>query len=130
MARRSSNWSRGAIYVETESELLVTNCTFVDNSAQNVAGAISATSNVTLDIQKTAFVGNKAFLHDGGAIDVQEQVHLSVTNCVFKDNSAQVAAGAVYAMMNVTLDIQATRFVGNKAGLEELLLVNKRFTSQ
>ena len=43
----------------------MTNCTFEDNFSQVTAGAISAT-NVTLHVQETTFVGNKA--EDAGVI--------------------------------------------------------------
>ena len=105
----------GAVFVAGHSQFLVTNCTFEDNSAQSLAGAIFAGLNVTLDIHETAFEGNKAFLLNGGAINVQQQVRLSITNCVFKDNSAEVIAGAICTGLDVILTIQGTRFVGNKA---------------
>ena len=133
----------GAIYVTIQSQLLVTNCTFEDNSAlyaggaitvafngtlrvqettfvgnkaQLVAGAILAGVNATLHIEETTFVGNKA-LSDGGAINIQVQVHLRVTNCVLNDNIAERlgAGGAIAASQNATLHVEQTIFVGNKA---------------
>ena len=134
--------SGGAIFLETQSELLVTNCIFKDNSAQVSAGAISAT-NVTLHLQETTFVGNKAqmkagaiatwqntALHverttfvgnkvlvgDGGAMyDLQSHIHM--TNCTFEYNSAQGWAGAIIIGSQTTLRVQETTFVGNKAQL-------------
>ena len=73
---------------------------FEENLAQLLAGAISGRMNVTLDIQATSFVGNKAEV--GGAIVSQQEVHLSIANCTFKDNSAQFKAGAVFKIKNVT----------------------------
>ena len=130
----------GAIYVETQSQLLVTNCTFEDNSAQTWGGAIITVFNVTLRVQETTFVGNKAqyggailgalnatvhieettFVGNkapgtGGAINIQHQSQLLVTNCTFKDNSAQITAGTISAGYNTTLRVQETTFVGNKA---------------
>ena len=52
----------GAVFVATHSQLLMTNCRFEDNSAQYGAGAIGAGLNVTLDVQGTMFVGNKALV--------------------------------------------------------------------
>ena len=131
----------GVIYVATRSQLLVTNCTFEDNSAQFVAGAISADSNVTLHVQETTFVGNKAqdagaicaylnaTLHieettfvgnkatEGGAINIQQQSQLRMTNCVFDDNISRQLGGAITASYNATVHIEETTFVGNKAQL-------------
>ena len=47
----------GAIYVTIQSQLLVTNCTFEDNSAQSIGGAIVTESNTRLRVQETIFVG-------------------------------------------------------------------------
>ena len=108
-------WQGGAIDVQEQVQLSITNCTFADNSAQSLAGTIGAAFNVTLDLQETIFERNKALVYDGGAINVQEQVELSITNCIFKDNSAQFRAGAIFAGFNVTPTIRETKFVGNKA---------------
>ena len=105
----------GAIFVTVHSQMFVTNCVFEANSAQRVAGAICATFYATLDIQETTFVGNNALSGDAGAIDVEQQVHLQVTNCVFTDNSAQHLAGSIDAFQFVTLNIEGTTFVGNNA---------------
>ena len=109
-------WQAGAIDVQHQVNLSIKKCAFEDNLSQTPAGAIDAITNVTLDIQGTAFVGNKAL--QGGAIDVQKEVYLSITNCIFKNNSAEHLAGAIFAGHNVTVDIQGTNFVGNKAGYD------------
>ena len=49
----------GAVQIETQSHLLVINCSFRENLAETIAGAIGGL-NVTVDIQGTTFVGNKA----------------------------------------------------------------------
>ena len=133
----------GAIYVDTQSQLLVTNSTFKDNSAQLVGGAISVDSNVTLHVQETTFVGNKAYgagaigaglnttLHieettfagnkasgDGGAIIIQQQSYLQMTNCVLEDNTSPQLGGGIGAGYNATLDIQETNFTHNSAALQ------------
>ena len=103
----------GAIYVERQSQVLMKNCTFEYNLAQ-YAGAIAATSNTTLDVQETTFVSNKA-LTDGGAVIIQEEVHLKMTKCFFEDNICQRFGGAITATGTTTLDIQETDFTRNSA---------------
>ena len=132
----------GAVFVAIHSQLLVTNCTFTDNSAQLAAGAITAALNVTLDIQGTTFVNNKALLGNGGAINVQNNAtltarettftgniasgaggaitvnmasYLTMTNCVFDNNTSELYGGAIIGYFNATLDIQETNFTGNSA---------------
>ena len=41
----------------------------------------------------------------GGAISVTIQSHVFVTNCTFKDNSAQFMGGAIAAVYNVELNL-------------------------
>ena len=132
----------GTIYVTIQSQLLVTNCTFEDNSAQSWGGAIITLSNTMLRVQETTFVGNKAqyagaicaagnaTLHieettfvgnkapsDGGAINIQQQAHLRIINCVLDENISEGLGSAITASHNATLHIEQTTFVGNKAPL-------------
>ena len=131
----------GAIYVAIQSQILVTNCTFEENSAQLVAGAIVTVSNTTLHVQETTFVGNKAqqntgaiaaglnaklhieettFVsnkaHEAGAINIEQQGYLRMKHCVFHDNIGG-RGGAIAAGWNATLEIQETNFTRNRAAL-------------
>ena len=111
---RNNALQGGVIDIQKQVHLSVTKCTFETNSAQYIAGAICAVLNSIVDIQGTSFVGNIA-LGDGGAIDVQQQVHISVTSCTFETNSAQSVAGAIYASVNSKVYMANTTFVSNKA---------------
>ena len=103
----------GAIDVQDQAHLRLTNCTFVDNSAQQFASAIGAGYNVTLDIRKKKFFGNNA--SEGGAIDAQHQTHLRITNCVFVDNISERNGGAIVGACNTTLNVILTNFTRNTA---------------
>ena len=130
----------GTIYVATQSQLLVTNCTFEDNSAQSWGGAIVTVFNATLRVQETTFVGNKApdagaifaalntTLHigettfvgnkasdDGGAINIQEHSYLRMKHCLFDNNMSQRSGGAICGGFNATLNIHQTNFTCNRA---------------
>ena len=101
----------GAIYAGNQTQLVIRNCVFKDNSAPFAVGVIFAEINVTLDVQETTFIGNKALVLQGGAIVVQLQAHLQIINCTFKDNRAEDIAGAVCG----NDDAQRTSFIGNSA---------------
>ena len=130
----------GAVFILLHSQLFATNCLFEANSAE-LAGAIAATANVTLEIQQTyftrngalmlggaihaagnvtlnvqetTFVGNKA-LSDGGAINTQQQSYLRMRNCEFDDNISERLGGGIIVTANASLEIQDTTFTGNKA---------------
>ena len=131
----------GAIFIQQQAQLRITNCEFDDNISERLGGtivaggkitleiqktnftrnsalmqggAISAIGNVTVDVQETNFVGNKAF-SDGGAISIQQQADFRMTNCVFDDNLSERLGGAISAGGNITLDIQETNFIRNRA---------------
>ena len=107
----------GAIYVAAQSQLLVTNCTFEDNSAQSCGGAIITVSNTTLHVQETTFVGNKAHVRYGGAIIALLNATLYIEETTFVGNKAN-GGGAISAALNATLQIEKTTFVSNKASGE------------
>ena len=87
---------------------------FLENSASGSAGAIFATNNVTLDAQETSFVGNEA-LNVGGAINIQQQYHLRITNCVCNENLSHSDGGGIYCAYYGTLHLQVTNFTRNRA---------------
>ena len=103
----------GAIDVEDQAQLRITNCTFTDNHAEQFGGAIVGGFDAVLQIQDTNFTRNRAL--QGGAINVQQQVNVSLTNCRLDCNFAKDLAGAILAMIFVTLEIRETNFTGNSA---------------
>ena len=133
----------GAIFVVMQSELLVTNCSFEDNSAQSWGGAILTAYNTTVHVQKTTFFGNKAqyagaidaglnaTLHieettfegnkvpcDGGAINIEQHAYLRMKDCLLDNNISQRYGGAITVTQTSSLDIQETNFTRNRAVLK------------
>ena len=100
----------GAVFVGWEVILKTNRSYFLDNSA-GVAGAIFGANYVKLDVQETSFVGNNALWV--GAIHVETQTRLRVTNCLFDNNTSRQRYGTIYGETNVTLEIQATNFTRN-----------------
>ena len=109
----SAENSGGAIAGGIEVVIEINSSYFSENSA-SFSAAIIATNNVTLDIQETTFVGNKAFT-DLGAIDVQHQAHLRIKNCSFDNNMSHRYGGAICGGFNATVEILDTKFTRNKA---------------
>ena len=103
----------GALNVDHQAQLRITNCVFDENVSEQLGGAICVGPNIILDIQETTFVGNKAA--QGGAIDVDHQVHIRITNCIFDNNLSQGNGGVIEGLAYVTLDIQGTNFTRNTA---------------
>ena len=66
-------------------QTVITNCIFIDNSSQDLAGAIYNGSNAHADIANSTFVGNNAAI--GGAIVNYGYSELALTSCILWDNS-------------------------------------------
>ena len=104
----------GVIDVDQQSYLHVTDCVFKDNSAKVIGGAIVGGLEAILEINGSCFSNNSA--RSGGAISVQEQVNLSLTNCRLEYNFASEIGGSISACPNhVILRIRETNFTGNSA---------------
>ena len=89
--------------------LVVTNCVFEDNTAEEFGGgAVSCRNNTEVDIRNTTFKGNNASY--GGAIVTRTQSLFRVINCTFADNHAEIVGGALLGAVSTILEISATHF--------------------
>ena len=104
----------GAISIDQQSYLRTTDCTFKYNRAEEIGGAIYGDFQVVLEINGSLFRNNSAL--QGGAINAQQQVNLSLRNCKFEHNFASGLGGAIIVGISVKLKIQETNFfTGNDA---------------
>jgi hypothetical protein len=111
--------SGGAINIGSNVHVIVNHCTFTGNKAQ-VAGIPNANyggaaiySQGTVEIYNSLFENNST-TSSGGAV---MGVNLTVTGCVFKNNSAGIYGGAI-AVRNVAgqnANILGNTFIGNTA---------------
>ena len=104
----------GAIVVSNVSHLQIRDCTFKDNHAKQMGGAISGgLPDTIIEINRSYFFNNSG--REGGTINVQLQTMLFLTNCRLECNFASESAGAITAAYNATLTIRETNFTGNSA---------------
>ena len=108
-------WSGAAI--------TVSNCVFSDNYAEYEGGAIWMDSDSTLTISNSTFTGNSST--DGGAIMMNSDTELVITGSRFTDNHAvgdidveDPEGGAIYAFQDLgmvleVLEISNSTFTGN-----------------
>lgn len=84
------------------SSLVISNCTFANNSAASAAAVKTDVKMVS--ISKSLFVNNTARVGSGGAIELDcevfSQCDLSISNSTFRDNRAKVNGGAIYWTKN------------------------------
>ncbi|MHC4618732.1 MAG: right-handed parallel beta-helix repeat-containing protein [Planctomycetota bacterium] len=101
----------GGLYNYGSASPTLTGCTFVGNSAGHSGGAMSGGSTGIRVIEST-FVGNSAG-HCGGAL--MGGHNLTVTNCVFIENSANDRNGEGGAIFRGEPNVTNCSFIANSA---------------
>jgi predicted outer membrane repeat protein len=119
----------GAIYLNTNSELIIDGTKFYDNRSNITAGnggAIFATSSLvnqktTLTIKNALFDNNYAGNY-GGAIQINQNVIATVENSIFKNNEIRssansAAGGGAISVFNSSsaLTITKSKFINNNS---------------
>lgn len=107
----TSNYG-GAIYLNTNCRLSISNSTFSNNSALS-GGAIFNSSGNSFIINGSVFNGNISTEAEGGAIVVKNS-SLTVNNTEFTNNTAATNGGAIYANGS-TINGDNNTFTGNTA---------------
>jgi MYXO-CTERM domain-containing protein len=105
----------GAFYV-TEADVRVSGASFAYNVAGGDGGAIAVETDASLSISDTTFEGNGSNRGYGGAVFVypESTAHdLTVDACTFVDNTAVGGGGAVAAWVLGELVVEDSVFEGN-----------------
>eukprot|EP00210_Caulerpa_lentillifera_P003860 g3687.t1 len=113
--------SGGAICLDGSSFGMIAQCTFTDNSAVELGGAIYARRpevlNVFLMSTNEYFAANGA--ENGGALHGTEGFYGTILQCTFTDNAVKAYGGAVYTekleVLSIFLPNTNESFAGNKA---------------
>lgn len=108
-----TNYYGGAIY--TVSQLNLTNCKFINNTATKVGGAIF--SNSQLNLTNCEFINNTLTSSGGygGAIGIFGQSNITnILNSTFVNNTSLQFGGAVYSNAKI-LNINNSTFAHNSA---------------
>ena len=115
----SSSDDGGAIGTLYDSNLVIINCTFINNTGGN-GGAIYAMCNV--EIKDTVFDSNHGLL--AGAVEVVSYMSnsYSIENCTFINNNAKYA-GALYNG-GCELEVRDCKFISNTATVGGALFTN------
>lgn len=106
----------GAIAIDgsDDTELAVCASEFIDNSANELAGALFRVANVAARptaLERSVFLRNRARI--GGAAFVMNASLLSVATSSFIDNAAE--GGGAMLLVNSSFEIGASLFAGNQA---------------
>lgn len=88
-------YSTGGLYLNTITQFLISDCKFLNNTANSQAGgglAIYYSSGVNNIIQNSIFKENKSPQHSGGGIYALTS-DFKLTGCSYYDNSALIGGG-------------------------------------
>ena len=106
---------QGAVFslTGTNTDLIIDNCTFLNNATTSNGGVILAGGTGNLTISNSLFNGNSAV--EGGAIRITTVGRkLILSQSTFVNNSASLKGGALYAAgNNTTSSITNTTFYNN-----------------
>jgi len=94
---------------QTKGTLTVNSCTFTDNQATPMGGAINTASKCT--VSKSTFTNNQAGL--GGAIASKAKGSLTINSCTFKNNQATNRGGVINSQGDLT--VSKSTFTNNQA---------------
>ncbi|WP_407453818.1 right-handed parallel beta-helix repeat-containing protein [Methanobrevibacter sp.] len=92
--------------------LVIENSKFINNTARQ--GVIKGNYNYNIDVKGTEFIDNTNTVSYGGAIYTSGGT-LDVTDCVFVNNKAARAGGAIYVGYRSTATVDKSIFVNNVA---------------
>ncbi len=95
--------------------LLINMCTFMGNKASSGGGVsvLSVHNNARIHITKPMFLENTAMENGGGIYIANERINLSISETVFRANSAKYG-GATFTLHS-ELSFDKCTFIGNEA---------------
>jgi hypothetical protein len=104
----------GGVYVEMASSMTIASCNFSSNNA-SFGSALGAKGILDVDIQHCSFVENAAN-NSAGALYFEDDDSISVTDSLFDGNTAHTGSGsAVWLSSSSEVTIRGNRFVRNSA---------------
>lgn len=119
-AASGADASGGGIVVN-KGTVVIANCTFSDNSATHLGGALNLVNNPRITITNSTFKNNRSLSGAGGGAGVamlwdQNGVQPSATvqKCTFQDNTGGAVGGGLYSLY-VPVTVQDSIFVGNSS---------------
>jgi len=115
-ANSSDDDSRGGGMFNSFAGIIVTNCTFMQNSANEYGGAVCNEGCFVVAFNNCLFVNNFAGL-DGGAVGNMDNLVIMFQNSVFTGNSANEQAGAIDNWFSMVAVLNCT-FSNNSAGVD------------
>lgn len=107
--------NQGSGLVIESSTAAIFECHFMDNRGHEGGGISLRGSRILFPLRESIFERNRAEGSTGGALNASDSSEVTLSNCIFRDNSSAVAGGAVAAMSTSRINLSRTRFERNHA---------------
>ena len=102
----------GAIFGDWNVTITITQSQFIVNTgADGLGGAIYVMHSTQLEVHNSSFTNNTAF--QGGAIEGQQNITITITQSQFRANSC--VGGAISVGWNSQLEVHSSSFINNTA---------------
>jgi predicted outer membrane repeat protein len=121
---RDNSSSYGGGLSDWEGNVL-TNCTFIGNSARSSGGAISTEGSTIMD--ECTFIRNSA-CYEGGGVYVLDNPTATFTGCVFESNFAGNLGGGVYVFQGA-VELMGCTLRGNSASRGGAMAFNGSYST-
>jgi predicted outer membrane repeat protein len=101
----------------TSADVTFKNLTFLNNSTTLVGGGVFFNNNAgaTATFENCTFTGNSVTNDAGGGAIYSSNGSLTITDCVFENNTSSDKGGAIVAGNSVNVNISGSLFNGNSA---------------
>jgi hypothetical protein len=107
----NTNIEGGGLFIETDGNILVTDCAFLNNASTSNGGGLKASAPGSIRIEGNRFEGNRGY--GGGAFVASLEMATLVGN-TFIDNTSLGRGGGV-SSQSVNHTIEGNLFIGNQA---------------
>ena len=101
----------------TSANVTFKNLTFLNNTTTLAGGGVFFNNNAgaTATFENCTFTGNSVTNNAGGGVILVSNGNLTITNCVFENNTSSDKGGAIVAGNSANVNISGSLFNGNSA---------------
>jgi len=108
------SWRGGGMWNQSYSSPTITNCTFLNNSADNGGGMYNYRHSSPV-VTECTFSGNSATAENGGGIINDYICSPTIIDCTFTENTAHFLGGGMYNLWNCSPMVTGCAFIDNEA---------------
>ena len=116
----------GVFTIRDRSKFFVQYSTFSDNIESDLGAVIYVDDETDNTIYDSKFIGNSG--NFGGVVHATRKSNVTVDNCTFDSNVANIDGGTLYGRANSTITVTSSLFINNTALNDAVMLAFDRST--